>query len=211
MRNVFLLLSMVICTLASAQATKKCSVPSKSAALHNEAQLKVDYENFIDALDALKIVDEYPGAVKLLLSSKAEKQIRGIQILRGSQEVEILPCLVPLVESSNRQVRIEALLAIKELVSYHTLQRRDLSRQEGIYIKPKETDDADFSPLAWLVLLQLRHSEEAPNMKAYAATMAGYLNLALFKGELEVLLQSRHPAVVQCAQEALRMIREGHG
>jgi len=210
MKYIVLLLSMVFYIPASAQVVKECSAPSEKAALYNEAQLKVEFENFIDSLDAMKIAVEYPEAIKLLLSSRPEKKIQGIHMLESSNQIEVLPWLVPLTEADEQALGISALFAIKELVVNHTLRRRDMSRPEGIFIKPLEQGQVDFRPLAWMVLQHLRLGDAAPNRVSYVATMAGYLNLGMFQVELEKLLQSRHPAVVNSAKHALQLIREGH-
>lgn len=210
MKSLLLSLCLFCCLLASAQVTEECAAPSKNAALYDEAQLKADYDDFLEGINALKIATAYPGAVKLLLSSKPEKQIIGIRMVQATHEIEILPWLVPVVQSSSRRVRIEALLAIGELATHYTLQRRDASRSEGVFIKSLGPKDPDLTPLAWLVLQQLRQSEDAPNMRAYAATIAGYLNLDMFTKELEALLLSRHPAIGKSAKYALRLIGEGH-
>lgn len=210
LKNSVLLLTLFVCCLAAAQGTRERTAPSSPAAPYLEAQLKVAYERHIDSLNALKISLKYPGAIRLLLSKKIEKQLRGIDMLRATKEVEILPWLVPLVDSENEEVSIQALFAIERLVEYHVLLRRDMSQPEGIYIRALGPDDPDLRPLAWLLLQQFKRGDSAPNQMSYAATMAGYLNLHIFRTELQVLQQSRHVSVQRSATYALQMIREGH-
>ena len=177
---------------------------------YDEAELKITYTNFIDSLDPLIIVSNYPKVIKNLLSVNYENQILGIRSLKETQEIEIIPWLIPFLDSKDNYVRIEALMAISNLVACQTLKRRDKNIPERVVIKPMTSDDIDLHPLAWLILQMLRLPDSNPNLRSYAATMTGYLNLQIFELEINMLLDSKHPAVVTSAEYAIELLREGH-
>jgi len=103
---------------------------------YDEAELKITYTNFIDSLDPVIFISNYPKAIKNLLSAKYENQKLGIRILKETQEIEIIPWLIPFLDSKDSYVRIEALMAISNLVVYYTLKRRDEHIPERVSIKP---------------------------------------------------------------------------
>lgn len=173
---------------------------------YDEDTLRTNYIKFIDSLDPLVLTKDYPKAIQNLLSADHEKQILGIRTLKSTQEVEILPWLIPFVDSKDDYVPVEALQAIYKLVEYHVLKRRDYSKPGEIVIKPLQVNDPNLRPLAWLILQNLRLSDNHPNLRSYAASMAGYLNLQIFERELEHLLHSRHAATVKSAKLALEML-----
>lgn len=177
---------------------------------YDEAELKITYTNFIDSLDPLIIVNDYPKAIKNLLSANYENQKLGIRVLKEIHEIEIIPWLIPFLNSKDNYVRIEALMAISNLVVYHTLKRRDKNIPERVVIKPMTLNDTDLRPLAWLILQMLRLPDSNPNLRSYAATMTGYLNLQIFELEIKMLLDSKHPAVVTSAEYALDLLKNGH-
>ena len=107
-------------------------------------------------------------------------------------------------------MRIEALMAISNLVVYYTLKRRDNSIPDRVSIKPMTLNDIDLRPLAWLILQMLRLPDSNPNLRSYAATMTGYLNLQIFELEIKMLLDSKHPAVVNSAKYAIELLKNGH-
>jgi hypothetical protein len=174
---------------------------------YDEAELKMTYTNFIDSLDPIIIVNNYPKAIKNLLSANYENQKLSIRTLKETQEIEIIPWLIPFLDSKDNYVRIEALMAISNLVVYHTLKRRDKNIPESVVIKPMTLNDTDLRPLAWLILQMLRLPESNPNLRSYAATMTGYLNLQIFELEIKMLLDSKHPAVVTSAEYALELLK----
>ena len=177
---------------------------------YDNAALKITYINFIDSLDPLVVVNNYPNAIKNLLSASYENKKLGIRTLKETQEIEIIPWLIPFLDSKDSYVRIEALMAISNLVVYHTLKRRDMNIPERVVIKPMTLNDTDLRPLAWLILQMLRLPDSNPNLISYAATMTGYLNLQKFEAEIKMLLDSRHPAVVNSAKYAIELLKEGH-
>jgi hypothetical protein len=177
---------------------------------YDEAALRITYINFIDSLDPLVVVNNYPNAIKNLLSANYENKKLGVRTLKETQEIEIIPWLIPFLDSQDSYVRIEALMAISNLVVYHTLKRRDKSIPERVVIKPLTLNDTDLRPLAWLILQMLRLPDSNPNLISYAATMTGYLNLQIFEFEIEMLLDSKHPAVVNSAKYAIELLKNGH-
>ena len=177
---------------------------------YDEAALKITYTNFIDSLDPLIIVSNYPKAIKKLLSASYENQKLGIRILKETLEIEIIPWLIPFLDSKDNYVRIEAVMAISNLVVYYTLKRRDNNIPDRVSIKPMTSNDTDLRPLAWLILQMLRLPDNNPNLRSYAATMTGYLNLQIFELEIEMLLDSKHPAVVNSAKYAIELLKNGH-
>ena len=177
---------------------------------YDEAELKITYTNFIDSLDPLIIVNNYPKAIKNLLSVNYENQKLGIRTLKETREIEIIPWLILFLDSKDKYVRIEALMAISNLVAYYTLERRDNSIPERVVIEPITSNDTDLRPLAWLILQMLRLPSSNPNLISYAATMTGYLNLQIFELEINMLLDSKHPAVVTSAEYAIELMKNGH-
>jgi hypothetical protein len=177
---------------------------------YDEAELKITYTNFIDSLNPVIFIRDYPKAIKNLLSANYENQTLGIRTLKETQEIEIIPWLIPFLDSKDNYVRIEALMAISNLVVYHTLKRRDRNIPERVVIKPMTLNDTDLCPLAWLILQMLRLPDSNPNLRSYAATMTGYLNLQIFELEIKMLLDSKHPTVVTSAEYALELLKNGH-
>ena len=177
---------------------------------YDEAELKITYTNFIDSLNPVIFIRDYPKAIKNLLSANYENQILGIRTLKETQEIEIIPWLIPFLDSKDNYVRTEALMAISNLVVYHTLKRRDKNIPERVVIKPMTLNDTDLRPLAWPILQMLRLPDSNPNLRSYAATMIGYLNLQIFELEIKILLDSKHPAVVTSAEYALELLKNGH-
>ncbi len=177
---------------------------------YDEAALKITYINFIDSLDPVILVSNYPKAIKNLLSVNCENQKLGLRTLKATQEIEIIPWLIPFLDSKDNYVRIEAMMAISNLVVYQTLKRRDSSIPERVVIKPMTFNDIDLRPLAWLILQMLRLPDSNPNLRSYAATMTGYLNLQIFELEIKMLLDSKHPAVVNSAKYAIELLKNGH-
>lgn len=177
---------------------------------YDEGILEIEYIRFIDSLDPMAIMSNYPKAIKNLLSVSADKQKIGIKTLSATKEIDIIPWLVRLVNSNDTYVQIETYFAIEELVSYYSLKRRDFSKPEGIFLRPISEEDVDLRPLAWLVLQMLRLPDSEASIRSYAATMTGYLNLKIFRQELNNLLESRHPATVTSAKYAIELLENGH-
>ena len=176
--------------------------------LYNEDSLKVVYEKFSDSLDVMAITRGYPKAIENLLSPLAEKKKMGLKTLSATLEIEAIPWIIPLLNSEDHYVSGEASLALERLVFYTVLKRRDANPPERITILPLGPNDPNLTPLAWIILKMFRSRQHTIN--GNAATMAGYLNLAIFRKELETLTHSPHPAYVNAATHALDMIENGH-
>ena len=177
---------------------------------YDEDILEIEYIRFIDSLDPIAIKSSYPKAIRNLLSGSVDKQKIGIKTLSATKEIDIIPWLIRLVNSDDAYVQVEAYSAISDLVNYYSLKRRDFSKPEGIFLRPINEEDIDLRPLAWLVLQMLRLPDSEASTRSYAATMAGYLNLKIFRRELNDLLESRHPATVTSAKYAIELLENGH-
>jgi hypothetical protein len=171
--------------------------------IYNEDSLKNVYSDFIDSLNPLIIIEDYPKSIKNLLSSSVERQKLGLETLGSTTQIEILPWIIPFLNSKDDYVRIYAIRAINKLVEHYTLKRRDWNISNQVRILPLKSDNVDLRPLAWLVLQNIRQQE--PNIASYAARVAGYLNLNIFREEILLLKQSIHPAVVDSANTTLEM------
>lgn len=172
----------------------------------SEVELRKSYEQFVDSLDTLKIVREYPRAIQHLLSADPERQVIGLRVLSASGEVEAIPWMVPHLDAPEHNVRTSAGSIIENLVSTTILkQRRDPMRPDRVVIKPLGPRDTDFRPLAWVAHKMLQKDND-PDLQAYAATMIGYIGLKEFGPELKKLLGSRHPAVTNSAKYALELL-----
>ena len=178
---------------------------STAAAPPNEAALKQRYDAFVQSLDHRRLAEDYLGAVRNLDSTNPRKQIIGIKTLAATEEVKVIPWIVPFLDSQDRHVRIQAGLSLNAIVATHQLKRRDKSQPEKVVILPPGPGDIDMRPMSWVVLKMLRLPDDG-NTHTYAANMIGYLGLVEFEGELRKLLDSRHPAVTTAARRALEMI-----
>jgi len=172
------------------------------APLYDEAVLKKEFDGFMASLDFLVISKDYPMALRKLLSSNPEKQIQAVKTLAQTGEIEVIPWLLPFLDSENINLRIWTAASLDRLVSSNVLKRRDMSRPEAVVIRPLQVEDKDLRPIAWVVLKMFRKPDDG-NTHAYAATMTRYLGLHIFKRELEQCLNSQHPAVANKARWAL--------
>jgi len=173
----------------------------------DEDRLHEDYISFLNGLDATKIEENYRGAVLNIKSEEPDKQKHGLAVLGASGEVDAIAWIVPLIDSENRDVKIQAGLALDKIVSGYELRRRDPSKPDRIVILPRSASDIDLRSLAWIILKMMRVTDDG-SIPAYAATMAGYLGLSDFVPELERLLTSRHPSVSNSAKSALSVLRD---
>ncbi len=171
----------------------------------DEQTLKQKYDAFIESLDHKQIAEEYPKAVQRLDSTDPKEQVAAIKTLAATGEVEVIPWIVPFVDSENGHVRVYASLFLSNFISSHELKRRDMSQPERVVIKPLGPDDLDLKPMAWLILQMLR-KPDVGNTRSYAANMVGYLGLKELEAEVRGLLKSRHPAVTRAARNALEML-----
>ncbi|MDA3872693.1 MAG: hypothetical protein PF795_01890 [Kiritimatiellae bacterium] len=89
------------------------SLPPK----YDESVLKEQFHEFMAKLDPLIISRDYPGAIRNLLSSDLSEQIVAMKILSETGEVEVIPWLLPFLESENRNLRSSAGLSLNKLVS----------------------------------------------------------------------------------------------
>jgi hypothetical protein len=171
----------------------------------DERVLKHRYDAFVEALDDKRIATDYPKAVQKLDSPDPQVQIAGIKTLAATGEVEVIPWIVPFLDSEDNRVRIYAGQSLNALVASHELRRRDQSQPGKVVIKPLGPGELDLKPMARVILKMLRKPDDG-NMHAFAANMIGYLKLDPFEGELRQLLKSRHPAVTRAARNALEML-----
>lgn len=192
-KQVLILIWMSFGSVAFAQSP--CTAPPR---LYNEDSLHAVYTVFMQNLHPERMMQDYPRAIQLLLSTESQDQIQGISILRETEDSNILPWMIMMMNSSNRNVKVEAFYAIEQLVVNAQLKKQSKRKEDH-----PETEN-DYSPLAWLLLQKLRNFDMHPNEASYAATMAGYLELKMFKYELIDMLKSRHPAVVRSADYALK-------
>lgn len=173
--------------------------------LYDNVKLEKTCDEFVQSLDAIEIARDYPKVVQEILSVNPEKQISALNTLSETKNLNAIPWIISLLDSDDANVKTHAGSAFEKLVTSYTLQRRDLNYPDKIVLNPLGKNDKDLRPLAWIVLKMLRDSN--PNVQSYAATMAGYLNLTYFDDDLKLLLKSKHPAVIQSAQNALGMLR----
>lgn len=169
--------------------------------LYSEEELRLEYLEYIESLNAIRILEEFPKAVKYLLSANPIEQRKGISILRESEEQEIIPWLLLMLNSPDQYVQVEAFYALEQLVVNDALSGRN-SKLPGIFIKKRIKNDPDYTPMAWLILQNLRFFNDHPSQASYAANITDYLNLTIFTSELESLLNSKHPSVRQSAEFA---------
>ncbi len=185
-----------------------CNQPvEKSLALrkYDEKVLRKQYLEFIDTLNYLDVVIDYRKAVEDLLSDNPERQIVAIKTLGETNQPNIIPWMIPFLDSKDSNLRIYAVLSIEKIVSSWALKRRDMLHPEAVVLKPLSNDEFDMRPLAWLILQMFRWPDDG-NTHAYAATMTRYLELTEFEYELRACLKSRHPAVKNKARWALESL-----
>jgi len=185
----------------SAVATASAQTPSDL----DEPALRQQYAALVESLDHRRIAKDYPKAVEKLDSPDPQVLIAGIKTLAATEEVEVIPWIVPFVDSKDAQVRIHAGLSLSNLIATHQLKRRDMSQPGRVVIAPPSAGDRDLRPMAWVILKMLRGADDG-STHSYAASMIGYLGLQQFQGELRKLRQSRHPAVTRAAGNALDML-----
>jgi len=172
---------------------------------HDEEALRGQYDSFVKSLNHKRIAKDYPKAVANLDSSEPKVQIAGIQTLAATEEVEAIPWIVPFLDSEDRGVRTYAGQSLLRVVASHQLKRRDKSQPDRVVIKAPGPGDLDLKPIAWVVVKMLRKPDDG-NTHSYAANMAGYLGMEELTGEIQGLLDSKHPAVTNAARNALKML-----
>lgn len=195
----FILFCVVSCCARADEKLPNSTTPK------SEVELRKSYDSFVDSLDTIKIVREYPKAIQNLLSPDPTKKITGLAILSASGEIEVIPWIVPHLDSSNSSVKIWAGSHLEKLVSSIILKRRNRENPSRVIINPLRSQDIDFRPLSWVIYQMLQNSDDG-NSSAYAAIMIGYIGLKEFEIELRQLLESRHPAVSNAAKSALEML-----
>lgn len=169
----------------------------------NEKAFKQKYDAFVETLDVGRISRDYPKALQNLDSLDPKTKLAGIKTLGATGKVEVIPWLAPFVDAKETDVRIYAALSIFQVVTSHELERRDMTQPGKVVIKPPGPNDIDLRPIAWVILKMFRTTE--PNLRSYAASMAGYLSLCEFEGELRQMVNSRHPAESRAARSAMHM------
>jgi|GEM_PF-3541651 len=171
----------------------------------NEAELKKKYEAFAQSLDTARIAKDYPRAVAQLDSDDPDKIVAAMRTLAATEEVEVIPWLVPFLDSDNSSIRLYAGLYLSNVVNKQQLRRRDMSQPSKVVIKPLAEGDLDLRPVAWPILKMLRGPDDGSS-RSYAASMAGYLGLKEFEPQLREILASRHPAVSRSALYAYEQL-----
>lgn len=169
---------------------------------HDEIALEYQFDEFINSLNCLKISEDYSGAIRKLLSDNPESQKEAVATLVATGEIEVIPWLLPLLDSDNKDLSIRTGASLEKLVSSYVLKRRDMNISHEVVIKPLGPGDKDLRPLAWIVLKMFRKPDDG-NTHAYAASMTKYLGLYEFEAELKECLNSIHPAVKNRAGEAI--------
>jgi hypothetical protein len=199
-RKMFFIFPIFILTAIGSAAEQTAAIPK-----YNETEMEKRCDEFVQSLDLLKIVHDYPQVVQNLLAVNPQRQIIGLKTLSETSDLNAIPWIIIFLDSDGKDVKICAGSVLQKLVSSYTLQRRDMKYPDRIVIKPLNKNDVDLRPLAWIILKMLRNSEDG-NLQSCAAVMAGYLNLDYFDDELHLLEKSKHPAVVNSAQWALGML-----
>ena len=192
-----------ICTVLSGTGmfTQQVPLPPK----YDEVVLKRDFDAFMESLDMLTVYEDYPTAVRKLLSGNPEKQTQAVMTLAETGEIEVIPWLLLFLDAEDRNLRMWTGSSLEKLVSSYVLKRRDMTRTEAVLIRPLRPEEKDLQPLAWIVLKMFRKQDDG-NTHAYAASMARYLGLDEFERELEHCLESRYPAVANKAKWALESL-----
>lgn len=200
-RKMFFIFSVFILIAASVAAAGECFAIRK----YNETELKKRFDEFVQSLDSLKIVQDYPKAIQNLLAVNPQKQIIGLNTLITINDINVIPWFIIFLDSDNKNVKTQAGAALQNLVTSYSLRRRDMNYPDRVVIKPPGRDDVDLRPLAWIILKMFRDSENV-NLQCCAANMTGYLNLEYFEEELRLLEKSKYSTMVNSAQWALEML-----
>jgi hypothetical protein len=165
-----------------------------------EAALRTDYERFMHSLDFKQVVKDYPKAIDNLHSEDRSRQIAGLATLGGTRETEVIPWMVPLLDSSDPVVRLQAGHCIQELVTTICCQVRDPNKH-GCLV-PVGPKNIDLRPLAWVADKLVKQPDDGET-HVHAATLIRFLRLKEFEPDLRVMLQSRHHATSHNAHWAL--------
>jgi hypothetical protein len=166
------------------------------------------YDAWLASLDADGIARDYPGAVERLRSGDPAGIRTALAMLGLSKAPGAIAHVVPMLDSTQPAVRVEAGLALERLVSSIQLARRDPARPDAIVLRPRLPGQPDLTPLRWLVRHLCKDSDDG-SIPAYAATMAARLELVDLGPELAGLLKSRHPSVTNAARNALHELGIG--
>lgn len=201
-RTCLLLVGIYLQISLTGALAKQALTPPK----YDEAVLKTQFYEFMEKIDPLVISKNYPGAVRKLLSSHPENQRVALKTLAGTGEIEVIPWLLPFLDSEDRGVRIRTGASLDKVISSYVLKRRDRTRLDEILIRPLRTGEKDLRPLAWIVLKMFRKPDDG-STHGYATSMTRYLGLHEFETELEQCLESKHPAVVNHAKWALESLK----
>ena len=107
----------------SEQPVEKCLVEKK----YDEKVLKKQYLEFIDSLNYLDVVVDYRKAVKDLLSDNTERQIAAIKTLSQTNQPNVIPWMVPFLDSNDIYLRLAAANSIEQIVTWWALELWQLS------------------------------------------------------------------------------------
>ncbi|MDP7014844.1 MAG: HEAT repeat domain-containing protein [Pirellulaceae bacterium] len=199
MRGLWMLVIVIASTAAA--------VYGQDSQRTSDKQLRSAYDKFIESLDAKRIVREYPKVAQQLDSSDPKQVVMALGTLAAAQDPDAIPLILPMLESKDQTVRVWAMVALEKIVSGHELRRRDFNHPSRIVIKPRQPNDRDLRPLAWLFRKVLSSNDES--LESYVATMIGYVGLPEFEPELKKLVKSRHPATSNAAKYALEVLELG--
>src|SRR5437016_3179709 len=87
-----------VTSLADAQLRERSPWP-------DEESLRQRLETFIQSLDSIRIAKDYPKAIRNLQSTEPQKQILGIRALVATEEPEIVPWVLPFLDSKEPYVQ----------------------------------------------------------------------------------------------------------
>jgi hypothetical protein len=117
---------------------------------YNVEDLKKDFDGFITELDFLKVAQDYPKAIRKLFSGDSESQIEAVRTLAETGEIEVIPWLLPFLDTEDKNLRIWTGASLEKLVSSHVLKRRDMSRPDVVLIRPLRPGIRIYGPLRGL-------------------------------------------------------------
>lgn len=183
-------------TWDEAKVTRFYSTPK-----FDEAELKSNFDEFINGIDSLSLTKKYPEIVRKILSHQPREQETALKMLARSQDIDAIPWILLLLDSEDKRVQTYAGYSLQEIVSSDALNRRDLKFPRFTVLKPLPKNAAALKPMAWIVLKLLRNQD--PSLIAYAMTMARYLNLYEFEDEITKHRDSVHPAVTNTMKWAI--------
>jgi hypothetical protein len=174
-------------------------------AKYDEQDLRNRYDAFLQELDYVTVASDYPNVIRDLLSGNSEKQVTAVKMLGESGDARVVPWLVSVLDSEDASLRIWAGSAIEKVISTCVLKRRDRTQPDRVVLRHRAAGEPDLRPLAWIALKMFRKADDG-STHAYAASVTRYLEIREFEDELRRCLRSKHPAVSEKAEWALRSL-----